>query len=169
MKIINRKIAIIVSVAILAVLIGGFMPFLDYYTDSGSIIQSRSHNLFFDYTNVKYQAKVQVRTPEENITIGFSSVKDSIDFGLAVSGGSINRKFINITNGADRDARVHIRKSGNISSMVLFGENNFILKPGETRTISIELTPGNIAEGNYTGMIDVELRKARFAVFQFLI
>lgn len=169
MKIINRKIAIIISAAIIAVLIGGFMPFSDYYKESDSIIQSRSHNIFFDYTNIKYQAKVQVRAPEENITIGFSSVKDSIDFGLAVSGGSINRKFINITNGAGRDARVTIRKTGNISSMVSFGGNNFILKPGETRTVAIELTPGDSAAGNYTGMIDVELRKARFGIFEVFV
>jgi hypothetical protein len=170
MKLKTQKIILISAIIVLAVALGGFIPFSDYYSESNSIVQSRSHNMFFDYTSLVYPTGVRIVSPStDNISIGFDSSTDKINFGLAIAGGSTNRKFINVTNDADRIARISLNSRGNISSMISFSENEFILLPGEKREIAITLTATNNTIGNYGGDIEISLKKARFLMLNGFI
>lgn len=159
------------SILIVAIFVVGGIRINDYSYEEGNIYFQKSHDLFFEYASVSYPASVRISSAgaDGNITIGFSSDTDKLDFGTAVSGESIHRRFINLTNNENARLRVLIEKTGNISPMLSFSSSSFTLEEGETRQVSITLDPDHHETGFYEGRIEVIYKKPRMRFISFLI
>lgn len=85
----------------------------------------------------------------------FNLENETLDFGM-IPRGAIGRRDITIT-GVDKKAIVQIH------STLLFVQpeiNNFVLEPYEPRTIRIiAAVPSEYAEGKYTGILWIRLRR----------
>ena len=78
---------------------------------------------------------------------------DIIRFGVVQPGGSAERKF-HIQSGEKRF--VQIKLTGNLSTYVTASDNNFVLIPNETKTVTLTAeVPENAPEGNYSGYVHV--------------
>ncbi|MEM2121308.1 MAG: hypothetical protein QXU20_01445 [Candidatus Woesearchaeota archaeon] len=67
-------------------------------------------------------------------TIFVNAQTDAFHLGGGPPGSTITNNF-NITNIIDRNILVRIYVNGSIREWVVFSENNFVLKPGETKNI----------------------------------
>lgn len=129
-------------------------------TESGS-------NLFYKFDTIKYPSNVQIVGKGE-LTLGFVTDPWNLNFGTIPITANETR-FISLRNSEDKNAKVSIKAFGNISQLVRFSKNNFILKPNENITIEVLLvaTEG-IKTGNYTGEIDVTIKKPNFDFIYYI-
>ncbi|MFH7904098.1 MAG: hypothetical protein QXQ58_00045 [Candidatus Aenigmatarchaeota archaeon] len=126
------------------------------------LAQERTENLFFIYETFSYPAKINVLEKNQNIEIGISGDTWILDFGqIYVGMGS--RKYINIT--VNEEYKVILKSSGNISSLIKFEKNNFILK-GQTE-IPIYIEPKK--PGYYTGEVKILFKKIKYPFLNWLL
>ena len=129
----------------------------------------RFENFFFVYERMRYPARVQITEKGEALNIGISVDPWNLDFGVLPKGVN-NKRFINLANHKNKIYKVSLVSRGNISSMISFSENNFLLHEGEEEKVSVFLN-SSLSEkvGNYTGEVDVTYKRARFSPLNFLI
>ena len=91
--------------------------------------------------------------------IGFDVSQEYIHFGKVMPGGS-SSKTITLIHNYKKSVRVQIKPLGEFSEWVGAEENNFILKSGENKSLSIIASvPVNATYGNYTGKLEVIFRR----------
>lgn len=84
---------------------------------------------------------------------------DIINFGTILPGGG-GRRFITAENREKFDMLANIRVIGDIKEFLVY-ENNFIVKPNETKQINFEVfAPLNTAKGRYAGKIFLIFKRA---------
>jgi hypothetical protein len=94
----------------------------------------------------------------------YAQVIVSDNFGIAINGtalifgmtkpGGHSEKDIQLENNYNHDVRFKIYTEGNISDFLIVSENNFILKPGESKTLTFTVNiPGSAAFGTYSGKV----------------
>lgn len=158
-----RKTSLLVLILILFILILITQPKQKEIVES--MIVERSEDLFFVYQITRYPASVEIiqtRPEEQEILIGISVDPWDLNFGI-VPAGSAGRRFVDLSNLQDSDVKVKFEVYGNISPMVSFSRNNFILKKGENSTVDIVVrTTRATLSGNYTGEIDTILKKPKY-------
>lgn len=123
-----------------------------------------SEDLFFYYQTTRYPSFVEIAKKQEggNILIGLAVDPWNLNFGI-VQIGNVGRRFIELFNNQDDDVKVMLETYGNISSMVKFDKNNFILSKSTNSTVTIELqSTEKTMPGNYTGKIDVIIKKPKY-------
>lgn len=138
-----------------------------------SMTVEQSEDLFFIYQTTRYPSRVEVTQPpqeNEHILIGLSIDPFDLNFGLLQPGGGAGRRTIEALNLQDDDVKIILESYGNISSMVTFDKNNLILKEGEYSEITAILrTTDETLPGNYTGEIDVIVKKPKYKfIYPFL-
>ncbi len=119
-------------------------------------------NLFFSYEISRYPSNVEI-TPLGNLnetTIGFATEPWNINFGVIPGNGSYVERNVELTNLKDRDSKINFKAYGNISPMVIFSKNNFIVQPGKKVSVSIFLYSNQMEPGNYSGEIDIVAKKS---------
>lgn len=119
-------------------------------------------NLLFDYEITRYPSSVDITTPvpeDENITVGFVVDPWNLKFGLVPGNGSYVKRNVVLTNLDERETRVSLNSYGNISELVHFSKNDFILQMGENVSVDVYLFTNNTDFGNYSGEIDVVAKK----------
>jgi hypothetical protein len=123
----------------------------------------KSSNLFFDYETFSYPARVKVLPKSESVQIGVSGDTWILDFGqIYVGMGS--RKYINVT--VDEQYKVMLKSSGNISSMLRFEKNNFIVEKGNV-AIPVYVEPKN--PGFYDGELKIVFKKVKYNFLNWLL
>jgi hypothetical protein len=89
---------------------------------------------------------------------GFDLNKTALTFGRVVPGSSASRG-ISIRNDFDKDIKVEITSSGDISYFLVASENEFILIPNEERNVSFSvLFPKGSEMKKYNGWIEIKLK-----------
>jgi len=129
---------------------------------------SNYSTLFFYYEISRYPSSVEIKPLEavsENITLGFVTDPWNINFGIIPGNGILVKRTVELTNLKDENSKVILRVYGNISPLVSFSENNFIMHPHEKASIEISLYDNDTKKMNYTGEIDVISKKA---IYNFL-
>jgi len=127
--------------------------------------------LFFVYETVKYPSNVEIIKLENksNITLGITGEPWNLNFGV-IPVGIESRRFINLANKNEEIFRVEIYLYGNISPMVSFDRNNFILRKGDevkvTALLNSTLSGGT---GKFMGEIDIVSRRARIPFFNVIL
>lgn len=85
--------------------------------------------------------------------IGLNTDTDAIYFGTTLPGTSVNREIVLNT---DKDIKVNLKLSGNISSFVQIPENNFRLNKDMQKSIKLRaIIPLNAAKGLYAGILKI--------------
>lgn len=129
---------------------------------------SNYQNLLFNYEIIRYPSNVElvsVSNIEEAVMLGFAIEPWNINFGIIPSDGSYGTRSIDFTNSEEIDRRIILKAYGDISSMVVFSKNDFILKPGEDVSVDVFLYSRDYDAGNYSGEIDVIIKKP---IYNFL-
>jgi len=124
--------------------------------------------LFFSYEIVRYASSVEIVPVEnigENVVIGFVTDPWNIGFGIVPGNGSFATRTIELTNKEDKNNEIILKAYGNISPLVAFSKNNFVLKPKESVSVDIFLYTQGFEAGNYSGEIDVISKKP---IYNFL-
>jgi len=124
--------------------------------------------LFFKYEILKYPSSVEILALEsinESTVLGFVTEPWNLDFGIIPGNGSFVTRNIEIANPGEKNNKIILKAYGNISPLVVFSRNNFILKPKEKVSIDIFLYSKNSDPGNYSGEIDVIAQKG---IYNFL-
>ncbi len=124
----------------------------------------KTHNIIFDYTIYTYPAKIEVLNKNQNIEIGMSADTWILDFGK-IYVGMISKKYINISS--NEDVKVILRINGNISSILKFEKNNFLLEKNHNYSIPFFAEPKK--PGNYTGEIKIIFKKIKYPFLNWLI
>ncbi len=117
-------------------------------------------DLFFTYQVTRYQSDAEVSNNQT--VVGITIDPWNLNFGIISSGGG-GRRSIVLSNMQEKASRVDMQAYGNITPMVEFKKNNFVLHSNENVTVEIRFrAANNTAVGNYTGEIDVVIRKPRY-------
>ena len=126
----------------------------------------RSENLFFIYETIRYPAKIRVTEFESNLSdikVGIAGETWQLNFGY-VPVGMKQRKFFDMANPKETDIKVTINTYGNISPMIEFEKNDFILHKDETMKVGIIIEPLKTTQpGNYIGEIDIFIVKPKYS------
>jgi len=124
-------------------------------------------NLFFKYETLRYPSNVEIM-PLENFNgtiLGFVTDTWNLNFGIIPGNGSFVKRNIELSNLEERNIKIILKAYGNISPLVVFSKNDFILKPDEKVTIDVFLYSKDFKNGNYTGEIDLIAKKS---IYNFL-
>ncbi len=126
---------------------------------------------FFDYEITRYPSNVEIILPQskEKLTIGFVTDPWNINFGI-IPVGSYGTRHLTITNSEKNKVRVNMKVYGNIKPLISFNKNNFILSPNGSVYIDVFLnTTEKTQPGNYTGEIDVMVKKPKFDFLDWIL
>jgi hypothetical protein len=88
---------------------------------------------------------------------------DNLEFGI-IPLRSVSKRFLNLANGNETNDKIQLIATGNISPMVKFDKNNFILYKNDNTTVTILLDSSLASKpGNYTGEVSVISKRSRFS------
>jgi len=132
------NIKILAAIAIISVMIFGY--------------------LLFNYISIFKTVELEMHLQVNNYT-GFNIDTDKIYFGTIPPNGS-GKRNISIENSENFPLKALILTGGELAHWVSTTENNFIVKPGQTKEITLVVkVPENAKYGNYTGIVKVILKK----------
>ncbi|MBN1543844.1 hypothetical protein JW898_00100 [Candidatus Woesearchaeota archaeon] len=94
---------------------------------------------------------IEIKTSPDKF-IGFN-VDPTLHFGILPSEGGIGKKELNVMNDWDIPLLLSVRINGDAAQFIKVEDNNFILQPGEARSIAVyAIIPAGFGqEGIYTG------------------
>ena len=125
----------------------------------------KKSDLLFNYEITKYPSNVEIvdlKSKNDSNTVGISADIWNLNFGIIPLGGSWGQRSFILRNKGKVESRVDLTTFGNISDMVSFEENNFLLTD-ENKTVNVFLnTTSDTIPGNYTGEIDVIIKIKKF-------
>ena len=128
-----------------------------------NLLIKRMENLVYVF-ELRNNYKTQVSILEQqNISDIFLGVTvDNLEFG-EIPVNSVIRRFLNLDNKDEIDYKVLLIVSGNISPMISFDKNDFILPKENNMTVTVILDSSIAPKpGNYTGEVSVLSKKPRF-------
>jgi hypothetical protein len=127
---------------------------------------SNYSTLFFDYEIVRYPSNAEIKQVDsEGIILGFVTDPWNINFGVNPGNGSYSTRTIELANKKDKKIKITLKSYGNISDKIVFGKNNLILEPNENVSIDIVFQSREYEAGNYSGEIDLIVKKP---IYNFL-
>ena len=122
--------------------------------------------LFFNYKIIRYPSSVEIEPEEENETLlGFVTDSWNLNFGIIPGDGSFIKRNIEIANLEEVNIKIILKVYGNMSSLIFFRKNNFVLKPNERAVVDVFLFTNDTLQGNYSGEIDLIAQKP---IYNFL-
>jgi len=117
-------------------------------------------SLFFNYKIIRYPTRVEVIKPEENINVGVVTDPWNLNFGYIPGNGSSVKRYIGILNEDKKYSTVKLKAYGNISSLINFSKNDFVLNESAAVEVILNTTFAEI--GNYTGEIDIIIKVPKY-------
>ena len=123
-------------------------------------------NVWFRYEITRYPSSATIYASSNNLTFGITTESWNLNFGEIPLGKDVAgiKRFVIISNSRDDNVYVELKAYGNISKIVTFSENNFVLKPNETINVEIKSSASNeTIPGIYVGEIDVIVKIPKFS------
>ncbi|MFH8120342.1 MAG: hypothetical protein QXS37_06075 [Candidatus Aenigmatarchaeota archaeon] len=159
-------ILILIFLAVLMALFPG-------YSEPKSLVENmsfqKSSNFFFTFEVTSYPSKVEIIPFEQNITVGLVADPWNLNFGIIPLPGYGRRQVV-VSNFEKSRVRVYFKVYGEIKPFVRFSKENFILYPNQSETIIAFLNTSKASRvGNYSGQIDVIVKKPNFAFLESLV
>ncbi len=163
-------ITMVIVVAILAVM--SIPPELAPDRITGYMMTMKKSDLMFVYEVMRYPASGEIIKPEgfnESIKVGIASDTDALNFGRVPGNGSYLKRYVHLNNTKEA-LKVSLKAYGNITPLIEFDENDFVLHKNESVEIGIVFNTVNAkAYGNYTGEIDIIFKKPQYGfLYSFL-
>lgn len=119
-------------------------------------------NLIYSYDIIRYPSSAEI-TPlgslNGSIILGFVTDNWNLNFGGVPANGSYVTRTINLHNSEDNDVIVRMKSYGNITPMIEFERNDFVLKSAESTTVNVVFNSGVFDIGDYSGEIDIIIEK----------
>ncbi|VVB60833.1 Uncharacterised protein [uncultured archaeon] len=161
----------IIALAIAAVFAMESSPTLPTGNLVGNQTVSVDENMLFVYEISRYPTQVEISNATgKNISLGFSLEPWNLNFGIVPTGGNLGKRFVSLQNVAERPAKIQLNAYGNISPMIVFSDNNFLLSREGIKPVEIVLaTQKDTQLGNYSGEIDVIVKKPKYDFVQRLL
>jgi hypothetical protein len=132
----------------------------------------KTEDLFFVYETVMYPSNVEIiklGKDRSNISVGITGEPWNLNFGF-VPIGVESRRFINLANYKEEKYKVEIQAYGNISPIISFDKNNFVLNKGDELKITVLLNSTlSTKTGNFTGEIDIVSKGAKFQFLEMFL
>jgi hypothetical protein len=131
----------------------------------------KSEDPIFKYEVIKYPCNFEIKKirPQEEILIGVTVETWNLNFGT-IPAGNRARRYIVLTNNKDERVKVNFNVYGNITPMISFSKNNFLISKNENLTITVSLiTTNTTSPGNYSGEIDVVTKIPKYNFSQRLL
>ena len=131
----------------------------------------KSEDIIFNYEITKYPCNFEIikTKPEEDIFIGVTVDTWNLNFGTIQAGNSA-RRYIELTNSKDESVKINFNVYGNITPLITFNKNNFVINENETSKITVSLTTANTTfPGNYSGEIDVVTKIPKYNFAQSIL
>ena len=120
-------------------------------------------NLFFNYKIIRYPTNVEIVSPlESNLIIGIVSDPWNLNFGVIPGNGSYVTRYAGITNLKEKFNKIKLKAYGNITPLVNFNKNNFVLEENTSTAVEVNLFSNYTAFGNYSGEIDVIIKVPKY-------
>ena len=124
---------------------------------------SNYSNLFFDYKIIRYPTSAEIiPATEENINLGIVTDPWNIKFGVIPGNGSYVKRYINIKNTNGNYSKIKLKVYGNITPLVNFSKNDFVLNENESVAVEVNLYTESAEFGNYSGEIDVIIKAPKY-------
>ncbi|MFH1228917.1 MAG: hypothetical protein V1678_00645 [Candidatus Aenigmatarchaeota archaeon] len=156
-------IAIIVVVFLLIASMGPFEP--KEFVNEKEVLNTSS--ILFNYKIIRYPTSGEIISFNgDNIGLGVVTDPWNIKFGSVLGNGSTIKRYISIKNSQEKYSRISLKAYGNITSLVKFSKNNFVLTENESSAVEIVFDTGNSSYGNYTGEIDVVFKTPKYDLLQ---
>jgi hypothetical protein len=156
-------IAIIVLIFLVIVSIGPFEP--KEFVSEKEVLNTSS--VLFDYKIIRYPTSGEIISFNgDNIRMGIVTDPWNIKFGSVLGNGSTIKRYISIKNSQGKYSRISLKAYGNITPLVVFSKNNFVLTQNESSVVEILFDTGNSSFGNYTGEIDVVFKTPKYDLLQ---
>lgn len=133
-----------------------------YFVDNKTV--SNYSTPFFDYEIVRYPSNVEIRLGSD-VVLGFVTEPWNLNFGIIPGNGSYSTRSIEIKNKEEKNIEIILKSYGNISDLIGFSQNNFMLEPQKVASVDITLYSRDFGNGNYTGEIDLIAKKP---IYNFL-
>ena len=126
-------------------------------------------NLLFNYKVIRYPTSAEiVPFSEKNINIGFVGDPWDLKFGTVPGNGSYITRYVSIKNSNESYNKIELKPYGNISTLVNFSNNNFVLNPNESVAVEVKFNTDSAAYGNYTGEIDIVIKVPKYGFLKAL-
>lgn len=119
---------------------------------------------FYDYELTRYPSSAEISEPKgwnENVSIGITVDPTNLDFGIVPGNGSYAVRFVNLTNSV-QDAKIYMKSYGNISTMIKFIPNNFMLRKNQKIVIDVYFNTSTNNPGIYSGEVDIIIQKPKY-------
>lgn len=132
---------------------------------------SNFSNLFYTYEILRYPSNVEIMdigNLKENVTLGFVTDPWNINFGVIPGNGTYVMRNIEFTNKKEGQSKVYLTAYGNISPHIYFSQSTLTLETGEKASVDIYMFSNNTEPGNYSGEVDVIVKKAIYNFFPIL-
>lgn len=132
---------------------------------------SNFSNLIYSYEILRYPSSVEIvdfDKLKENMTLGFATDSWNINFGSIPGNGTFVERKVEFSNKKDSPTKVDLKSYGNITPLIHFSQSSFILEPGEKVSVGIYLFSNNTDFGNYSGEVDVIVKKAIYNFFPLM-
>jgi hypothetical protein len=161
----NKEVKIFLTVLISAILLLFIIANLSEPSGPKEFVENKTFanysNLFFSYEITKYPSKVEIMSLKNlnDTTIGFNTDPWNINVGIIPGNGTFVERTVELTNLRDKESKITFKAYGNISPLVIFSKNDFVLNPGKKIQISVFLFSNQTEPGNYSGEIDVIVKK----------
>lgn len=163
----HLKFLLIVILIILFLALIGLTFGTMYFTN---FLVKSADKLFYKFELEKtYKTQVGIIEPKNNsnLLLGFTS--DNLEFGI-IPLGSVSKRFLTLTNNNEENYKIILKVSGNISPMVKFNKNDFILAKDENMSVTVFLDSSiGLVPGNYTGEIFVISSRPKFSFLNNLV
>jgi hypothetical protein len=128
-----------------------------------------SSSLIFGYKIVRYPTSAEVLSYDGgNLSMGFVTDPWNIKFGSVLGNGTTVKRYISIKNNLEKYSRFSLKAYGNITPMVSFSKNDFVLMQNESAAIEVVFDTGNYSYGNYIGEIDVISKTPKYDLLQII-
>jgi hypothetical protein len=102
------------------------------------------------------------------VTLGFVTDPWNLKFGIVPGNGSYIRRYINIKNSNEKYDKIKLKVFGNISPLVNFSRNEFVLNENESAVIEVRLKTDSAEYGNYSGEIDLIVKVPKYDFLRIL-
>jgi hypothetical protein len=127
-------------------------------------LTEKTEKLFYVFKLEKnYEAKVSIVEQQNTFDIFLGVTSDNLEFGI-IPLGSVSKRFLNLANGNETNNKILLIATGNISPMVKFDKNNFVLHKNENATITVLLDSSLASNpGDYTGEVSIISKRPKFS------
>lgn len=162
---------------LLCIAIALIFALIDYYSTPRTFLPNKTivkySGILFSYEVTRYPVLAEItflNLNESQITLGLGNEPGRLNFGIIPTGGHYATRHLAIVNSESNKVHVVFKVYGEIKPMVKISDENFVLSSGESKTvdISVKTSPETIP-GNYTGEIDIIVKKPNFALLNFFM